>query len=190
MASRIEDYGLIGDMKGSALVSRYADIDWLCVPRFDSDASMAALLGRDEHGRWAIRPTTRMRKHEQRYRGDTLILETDIECDGGKFRVIDFMPPGTERSDVVRIVEGLEGELLVEMILEARFGYGSCSGQLGAERPDFFCQLLVFLFQLVQPVEDLPRLADLHSHSPDSRSLLSQTIMLKLNGGLGTSMGL
>jgi len=126
MASRIEDYGLIGDMKGSALVSRYADIDWLCVPRFDSDASMAALLGRDEHGRWAIRPTTRMRKHEQRYRGDTLVLETDIECDGGKFRVIDFMPPGTERSDVVRIVEGLEGELSLEMILEARFGYGSC----------------------------------------------------------------
>jgi GH15 family glucan-1,4-alpha-glucosidase len=126
MASRIEDYGLIGDMKGSALVSRYADIDWLCVPRFDSDASMAALLGRDEHGRWAIRPTTRMRKHEQRYRGDTLVLETDIECDGGKFRVIDFMPPGTERSDVVRIVEGLSGEVFLQMILEARFGYGSC----------------------------------------------------------------
>ena len=126
MASRIEDYGLIGDMKGSALVSCYADIDWLCVPRFDSDASMAALLGRDEHGRWAIRPTTRMRKHEQRYRGDTLVLETDIECDGGKFRVIDFMPPGTERSDVVRIVEGLAGEVFIEMILEARFGYGSC----------------------------------------------------------------
>src|SRR6516165_2636396 len=125
MASRIEDYGLIGDMKGAALVSRYADIDWLCVPRFDSDASMAALLGRDEHGRWAIRPTTRMRKHEQRYRGDTLVLETDIECDGGKFRVIDFMPPGTERSDVVRIVEGLAGEVFMEMILEARFGYGS-----------------------------------------------------------------
>jgi GH15 family glucan-1,4-alpha-glucosidase len=125
MASRIEDYGLIGDMKGSALVSRYADIDWLCVPRFDSDACMAALLGRDEHGRWAIRPTTRMRKHEQRYRGDTLVLETDIECDGGKFRVIDFMPLHTERSDVIRIVEGLAGEVFLEMILEVRFGYGS-----------------------------------------------------------------
>ena len=125
MASRIEDYGLIGDMKGSALVSRTAEIDWLCVPRFDSDASMAALLGRDEHGRWAIRPTTRIRKNEQRYRGDTLILETDLECDGGKVRIIDFMPPGTERSDVVRIVEGLAGEVSLEMILAARFGYGS-----------------------------------------------------------------
>src|SRR5262245_39968275 len=125
MASRIEDYGLIGDMKGSALVSRTAEIDWLCVPRFDSDASMAALLGRDEHGRWAIRPTTRIRRHEQRYRGDTLILETDLECDGGKIRVIDFMPPGTERSDVVRIVEGLAGEVSLEMTLAAVFGYGS-----------------------------------------------------------------
>src|SRR5262249_31584582 len=59
------------------------------------------------------------------YRGDTLILETDIECDGGKFRVIDFMPPGTERSDVVRIVEGLAGEVSLEMTLAAVFGYGS-----------------------------------------------------------------
>ena len=125
MASRIEDYGLIGDMKGSALVSKTAEIDWLCVPRFDSDASMAALLGRDEHGRWAIRPTTRIRKSEQRYRGDTLILETDLECDGGKVRIIDFMPPGTEQSDVVRIVEGLAGEVSLEMTLAVRFGYGS-----------------------------------------------------------------
>src|SRR4030095_12497017 len=125
MASRIEDYGLIGDMKGSALVSHTAEIDWLCVPRFDSDASMAALLGRDEHGRGGMRPTTRIRKNEQRYRGDTMILETDLECDGGKSRVIDFMPTGTERSDVVRIVEGLAGEVSLEMTLAARFGYGS-----------------------------------------------------------------
>jgi GH15 family glucan-1,4-alpha-glucosidase len=125
MASRIEDYGLIGDMKGSALVSRVAEIDWLCVPRFDSDACMASLLGRDEHGRWAIRPTTRIRKHEQRYRGDTLILETDMECDGGKVRIVDFMPIDPTRSDVVRIVEGLAGEVSLEMDLTARFGYGS-----------------------------------------------------------------
>src|SRR5262249_59586219 len=110
-------------MKGSALVSRTAEIDWLCVPRFDSDASMAALLGRDEHGRWAIRPTTRIRKNEQRYRGDTLVLETDLECDGGKVRVIDFMPPDTERSDVVRIVEGLAGGGLLGRDLAARLGH-------------------------------------------------------------------
>ncbi len=126
MASRIEDYGLIGDMKGSALVSKSGDIDWLCVPRFDSEACLTALLGRDEHGRWGIRPTTRIRKSEQRYRGDTMILETEVACDGGKFRIVDFMPPGAERSDVVRIVEGVEGEALLEMILDARFGYGGC----------------------------------------------------------------
>src|SRR5262245_11423794 len=126
MASRIEDYGLIGDMKGSALISKTGDMDWLCLPRFDSEACMAALLGRDEHGRWGIRPTTRIRKSEQRYRGDTLVLETDLECDGGKVRIIDFMPPGSERSDVVRIVEGLSGEVPIEMILAVRFGYGGC----------------------------------------------------------------
>lgn len=125
MASRIEDYGLIGDMKGVALVSRSGDIDWLCVPRFDSEACLAALLGRDEHGRWGLRPTTTVRKRDQRYRRETLILETEFECDGGAVRIIDFMPPNTDRSDVVRIVEGIEGKSSLEMILNARFGYGA-----------------------------------------------------------------
>src|SRR5215467_10357186 len=126
MAARIDDYGLIGDMKGAALVSKGGEIDWVCVPRFDSEACMAALLGRDEHGRWAIRPTTRIRRSEQRYRGDTMILETEVECDGGRFRIVDFMPVGAEGSDIVRLVEGVAGELLLEMILDARFGYGGC----------------------------------------------------------------
>jgi len=126
MAARIEDYGLIGDMKGSALVSKSGDIDWVCVPRFDSEACLAALLGRDEHGRWGIRPTTRIRRSEQRYRGNTMILETDIECDAGRIRIVDFMPHGIERSDIVRIVEGVADEVLLEMILDARFGYGGC----------------------------------------------------------------
>src|SRR5262245_20076396 len=125
MASRIEDYGIIGDMKGAALVSRSGDIDWMCVPRFDSEACFAALLGHDEHGRWGIRSTTAVRKREQRYRGDTLILETEFECDGGVFRIIDFMPPNRDRSDVVRIVQGLAGEVRLEMILDVRFGYGA-----------------------------------------------------------------
>jgi GH15 family glucan-1,4-alpha-glucosidase len=126
MAARIDDYGFIGDMKGAALVSKGGDIDWVCVPRFDSEACMAALLGRDEHGRWAIRPTTRIRKSEQRYRGDTMILETEVECESGRFRIVDFMPVGNEGSDIVRLVEGVAGEVLLEMILDARFGYGGC----------------------------------------------------------------
>jgi GH15 family glucan-1,4-alpha-glucosidase len=124
MASRIEDYGLIGNTRTSALVSRAGAIDWLCGPRFDSDAWFAALVGYDEHGRWAILPTVPVRETRQRYRDDTMTLETDFICDGGAVRVTDFMPVGEDRCDVVRIVHGLEGEVPVEMLLDVRFGYG------------------------------------------------------------------
>jgi len=124
MASRIEDYGLIGNTRTAALVSRFGDVDWLCAPHFDSDACLSALLGYDEHGRWALRPTVPIRESRQRYRDDTLILETECICDGGAIRLVDFMPV-SERCDVVRIVEGLEGEVPVEMLLDVRFGYGS-----------------------------------------------------------------
>src|SRR5829696_2377483 len=110
MPSLIENYGLIGDQHGSALVSREGSIDWLCVPRFDSEACMAALVGRDEHGHWTLYPGARVRRTTRRYRPGTLILETDHECDGGAVRVLDFMPFGGERRhSVIRIVEGLEG---------------------------------------------------------------------------------
>jgi GH15 family glucan-1,4-alpha-glucosidase len=124
MASRIEEYGLIGNTLTAALVSTGGSIDWFCAPRFDSDACFAALLGRDKHGRWSIRPTVRIRETRQRYRGDTLVLETEFACDGGAVRIIDFMPMG-ERCDLVRIVEGIEGEVPLEMLLDVRFGYGA-----------------------------------------------------------------
>jgi GH15 family glucan-1,4-alpha-glucosidase len=128
MASRIEDYGLIGNTRTTALVSRSGSIDWWCAPRFDSDACFAALVGYDEHGTYALRPTVRVRENRQRYRGDTLILETEFVCDGGVARVIDFMPlSGDERSDLIRIVEGVEGEVPLELWLEPRFGYGADS---------------------------------------------------------------
>jgi GH15 family glucan-1,4-alpha-glucosidase len=127
MASKIEDYGLIGNTQTAALVSSAGSVDWLCVPRFDSDACFASLIGYDEHGHWAIRPTVAVRQRRQRYRGDTLILETDIECDGGSVRVTDFMPPTQERCDVIRIIEGLDGEVPMEMRLVVRFGYGANS---------------------------------------------------------------
>src|SRR5205809_695666 len=92
MASQIEAYGLIGNTHTSALVSRSGSIDWLCAPRFDSDACFTALLGYDEHGRWALRPTVKVRESEQRYRDDTMILETEFTCDGGVAHVIDLMP--------------------------------------------------------------------------------------------------
>src|SRR3954467_13653680 len=103
MASRIEDYGLIGNMRTSALVSRSGDVDWLCAPRFDSDACFAALVGYDEHGRWGLRPTVPVRETRQRYQEDTLILETELVCAEGVVRFTDFMPVGGERCDILRI---------------------------------------------------------------------------------------
>jgi GH15 family glucan-1,4-alpha-glucosidase len=126
MASKIEDYGFISNMRTGALVSRTGEIDWLCVPRFDSDACLASLVGYDEHGRWAMRPTHNILEIKQRYRGDTLILETDLVCEGGTIRITDFMPlSADERCEVLRLVEGLSGEVEVEMLLDVRFGYGA-----------------------------------------------------------------
>ena len=124
MPSKIEDYGLIGNTFTSALVSRSGSIDWLCAPRFDSDACFTALVGYDEHGRWSLFPTATVRENRQRYRDDTMILETEFACDGGVARVIDFMPM-SGRCDVVRIIEGVEGEVPLEMLLDVRFGYGA-----------------------------------------------------------------
>ena len=125
MASRIEDYGLIGDTKTAALVSKSGSIDWFCPPNFDSDACFASLLGYDEHGHWSIRPATRIRKITQRYAENSLVLITDFECDGGSVRLTDFMPIHPERTDIVRVLEGLEGSVPFQMILNARFGYGA-----------------------------------------------------------------
>jgi len=125
MASLIEDYGLIGNMRTAALVSRTGSIDWLCAPRFDSDACLAALVGYDKHGRWSLSPTQTTRATRQRYRDETLILETELDCDGGSIRITDFMPVGNGSCDVVRIVEGLEGSVTLEMLLNVRFGYGA-----------------------------------------------------------------
>lgn len=125
MASRIEDYGLIGNLRTSALVSDTGSIDWLCAPRFDSDAMFSSLIGYDEHGQWALRPSTRVKEFKQRYRGDTLILETDIVCETGIVRRTEFMPITEDGSEVIRILEGIEGEVPMEMLLNVKFGYGA-----------------------------------------------------------------
>ena len=130
MASKIEDYGLIGNTYTCALVSRSGSIDWLCAPRFDSDACLTALLGYDEHGRWSLRPAVTVRENHQNYRGDTTILETEFVCDGGVVRIIDFMAM-SGRCDVVRIIEGIEGEVPFEMLLDIRFGYGANTPSIG-----------------------------------------------------------
>jgi GH15 family glucan-1,4-alpha-glucosidase len=125
VAARIEDYGLIGDLQTAALVSRNGSIDWLCFPRFDSGACFAALLGDEDNGRWSLEPASGITSARRRYRGDTLILETELACDEGVVRLIDFMPPRGEAPDVVRIVEGVEGTVPMAMSLSIRFDYGS-----------------------------------------------------------------
>src|ERR1700736_1363748 len=117
----IENYALIGDCHTAALVGKTGSIDWLCFPRFDSGACFAALLGEPENGRWLIRPTTAVRGISRRYRDDSLVLETEIETDTGCVRLIDFMPLSDERWDLVRIVEGVRGEVALRMELIVRF---------------------------------------------------------------------
>jgi GH15 family glucan-1,4-alpha-glucosidase len=125
MASRIEDYGIIGNMRTAALVSRAGSIDWFCPPNFDSDACFAGLVGYDEHGHWSVRPTVPVREVHQRYDSDTLILLTEMVCEGGTLRLVDFMPANPQRCDIVRIIEGVAGEVPFEMVLVPRFGYGA-----------------------------------------------------------------
>src|ERR1039458_8033486 len=177
MPGMIEDYALIGDMRSAALISRDGSVDWLCVPRFDSAACFAALLGDDRHGHWSIAPAAAPEAVDhvddspqpqagrppeaatgtagsalagsalagagqasqpgapqtvgqditvtRRYRGDTLILETDWHTPTGTIRVTDFMPPRDGKPPtLVRVVEGLAGSVDVSCVFRVRFGYG------------------------------------------------------------------
>lgn len=122
----IEDYGLIGNMVSAALVGRDGSIDWLCLPRFDSAACFAALLGGPEHGRWSIAPAEAPLKTSRRYVPDTAVLETRFETHEGEVTLTDFMPftHDEERVDVVRIVRGVRGCVRMSTELTLRFNYG------------------------------------------------------------------
>ena len=120
----IEDYAVIGVTQTAALVGRNGSIDWLCLPRFDSGAIFAALLGTAEHGRWLLAPAGEVRAVRRHYRGDTMVLETEFETAEGIVRLVDFMPPRGEAPDVVRLVEGVTGRVRMRMELRLRFGYG------------------------------------------------------------------
>ena len=124
MPSRIEDYGLIGDCETAALVGRDGSIDWLCWPKFDSDACFAGLLGTHRNGRWLMAPAEEATKISRRYWDNTLILETRFETTNGTVVLIDFMPPRGNASDVVRLVRGVSGRVRIMMQLVIRFGFG------------------------------------------------------------------
>jgi GH15 family glucan-1,4-alpha-glucosidase len=124
MALRIEDYAIIGDTETVALVGNNGSIDWMCLPRFDSAACFAALLGDDHNGHWRIAPVADAKQVDRRYSPGTLILETEFETAEGGVRVIDFMPPREGCPDVVRVVQGLHGRVPMRMRLNPRFDYG------------------------------------------------------------------
>jgi len=125
MPCRIEDYAVIGNCETMALVGRDGSIDWLGLPRFDSAACFSALLGEPEHGRWLIAPIVGNAKISRRYRGDTLILETEFETETGSVCIIDFMSRREGVSDLVRIVKGMRGTVAMHTELVVRFEYGS-----------------------------------------------------------------
>ena len=125
MPAPIEDYALIGDTHTAGLVSRGGSIDWLCLPRFDSPACFAALLGDEGNGRWLLAPAGPVREVRRRYQGDTLVLETEHRTDDGVVRVVDCMPPRQQDPDVARVVEGVRGRVPMRMELTIRFDYGS-----------------------------------------------------------------
>src|SRR5881397_3367716 len=124
METKIEDYGFLSDTQTSALVSRDGCVDWLCFPRFDSGACFASLLGEAKNGHWRFWPEEKIQETRRRYRGDSLILETEIETTNGAVRLIDFMPPRGENPDIIRIIEGLRGKVSMQMELIIRFDYG------------------------------------------------------------------
>ncbi|MFB8144233.1 glycoside hydrolase family 15 protein [Streptomyces parvus] len=129
MAGRIEDYALIGDMQTAALVCRDGTADWLCLPRFDSHAVFAGLLGTEEHGFWRLGParaegTEPASADRRRYRGDSLILESEWDTPRGTVRVTDFMPPRDGAPQLIRIVEGVSGRVPMRSELRMRFSYG------------------------------------------------------------------
>jgi GH15 family glucan-1,4-alpha-glucosidase len=121
----IEDYALLGNLQTAALVSATGSVDWCCFPRFDSNACFASILGSSKDGRWLLAPTAKLERLSRRYRHDTLILESVIETSAGSVRVIDFMPPRARASEMVRIVEGLSGEMEMRSELVIRFDFGS-----------------------------------------------------------------
>jgi GH15 family glucan-1,4-alpha-glucosidase len=126
MALRIEDYAIIGDTHTAALVGRDGSIDWLCLPHFDSAAVFAGLLGDDTHGQWKIAPHgVAIHSSSRRYRGDTLVLETEFETATGMVRVVDAMMPVQDEHVVLRMVEGVSGRVKMRSDLRMRFDYGS-----------------------------------------------------------------
>ena len=125
MALPIEDYALISDCHSAALVGLNGSIDWLCLPRYDSASMFGALLGDENHGRWLLAPEDPSAVATRRYVGDTFVLSTLWTTETGQVEVLDFMPHGDGRADLVRRVRGITGTVAMTQDLRIRFGYAT-----------------------------------------------------------------
>ncbi|MFG3429462.1 glycoside hydrolase family 15 protein [Streptomyces californicus] len=134
---RIEDYGLIGNLRTAALVDRHGSVDWMCVPRFDSPAVFANLLGSEQHGMWTFGPVglggATPEMNRQRYLDGTLVLESTWLTPAGTVQILDFMPIGDQPAQLVRIARGISGCVPMRSLLRARPGYGRSVPQVAAE---------------------------------------------------------
>ena len=153
MSTPLEHYAMIGDGETAALVDRDGSVDWLCWPRFDSDACFAALLGTPAHGRWSIAPAGAVVRRSRRYQADTLVLETDLGTADGTVRITDFMPMRDGPSALVRVVEGLDGQVPMRMDLALRFDYGALPPWVTPAAHGFVAHVGPDLVALHAPVE-------------------------------------
>lgn len=122
----IEAYAMIGDGRTTAMIADDGTVEWWCSPRIDSDACFAALLGSRDNGHWLLAPhNSDQAKATRKYRDKTLVLETQWETPGGAVEVVDFMPPQSDTSHLIRIVRGLRGEVRMRSEVLPRFRYGN-----------------------------------------------------------------
>lgn len=165
MALPIEDYALIGDRHTAALVGTNGSIDWLCLPRFDSPACLAALLGTTEHGHWQLVPDG-VYSTERRYLGASSVLETTFTTADGVVRLTDHMPPGDDRADVVRRVTGVSGTVRLRHEWRIRLDYGAVHPWVRRHRirGEEVIVAIAGPDQLVLSGPRLPRASD-HSHN-------------------------
>ncbi|GAB3033214.1 glucoamylase [Nocardioides flavus (ex Wang et al. 2016)] len=134
MALPIEDYALIGDRGTAALVGKDGSIDWLCLPRFDSPACFAALLGTEEHGRWLLAPADEVVETRRRYVDGTALLETTFTTADGEVVLLDVMPTGDGRADVVRRLTCTRGSVRIRHDWVVRTDYGRVRPWVTRER--------------------------------------------------------
>ena len=152
MSHPIEEYGLIGDGETAALVHRDGSVDWLCLPRFDSDACFASLLGTAQNGCWKLAPMEPCQA-SRRYLEDTLVLQTDFETEGGSVRVTDFMPIRQNSPALIRMVQGLRGRVTLRSTIRLCFDYGSVQPWLEVQGTRALARVGPDLAVLYSPVD-------------------------------------